>query len=97
MYCTLISIAPKYSLATYFDSGSAEKKNYAEIRGVLDDSLEGYFKKGGAFKDKGECFRDDGKHKLVQARVRVPLCQAAGWQHSGGLLCHASPKRVYPG
>ncbi|KAK1631515.1 hypothetical protein QYE76_005830 [Lolium multiflorum] len=57
-------IAPKYSLATYFDSGSAKKKNYARIRGVLDDALEGYFKKGGAFKEKAECFRDDGKHKF---------------------------------
>ncbi|KAK1628180.1 hypothetical protein QYE76_002495 [Lolium multiflorum] len=63
-YCVLISIAPKYSLATYFDSGSAKKKNYARIRGVLDDALEGYFKKGGAFKEKAECFRDDGKHKF---------------------------------
>jgi hypothetical protein len=63
-YCVLISIAPKYSLATYFDSGSAKKKNYSRIRGVLDDALEGYFKKGGAFKEKAECFRDDGKHKF---------------------------------
>ncbi|KAK1678241.1 hypothetical protein QYE76_039089 [Lolium multiflorum] len=63
-HCVLISIAPKYSLATYFDSGSAKKKNYARIRGVLDDALEGYFKKGGAFKEKAECFRDDGKHKF---------------------------------
>ncbi|KAK1621331.1 hypothetical protein QYE76_026848 [Lolium multiflorum] len=63
-YCVLISIAPKYSLATYFDSGSTKKKNYARIRGVLDDALEGYFKKGGAFKEKAECFRDDGKHKF---------------------------------
>ncbi|KAK1648797.1 hypothetical protein QYE76_066602 [Lolium multiflorum] len=39
-YCTLISISPKYSLATYFDSGSAKRKNYARIRGVLDDALE---------------------------------------------------------
>ncbi|KAK1574567.1 hypothetical protein QYE76_048135 [Lolium multiflorum] len=60
-HCVLISIAPKFSLATYFDS---EKKNYARIRGVLDDALEGYFKKGGAFKEKAECFRDDGKHKF---------------------------------
>ncbi|KAK1665764.1 hypothetical protein QYE76_053923 [Lolium multiflorum] len=63
-HCVLISIAPKFSLATYFDSGSAKKKNYARIRGVLDDALEGYFKKGGAFKEKAECFRDDGKHKF---------------------------------
>ncbi|KAK1643245.1 hypothetical protein QYE76_061050 [Lolium multiflorum] len=31
-HCVLISIAPKFSLATYFDSGSAKKKNYARIR-----------------------------------------------------------------
>ncbi|KAK1677092.1 hypothetical protein QYE76_037940 [Lolium multiflorum] len=71
-YCVLISIAPKYSLATYFDSGSAKKKNYARIRGVLDDALEGYFKKGGAFKEKAECFRDDEMPTYVVYKGRVP-------------------------
>ncbi|KAK1627406.1 hypothetical protein QYE76_001721 [Lolium multiflorum] len=71
-YYVLISIAPKYSLATYFDSGSAKKKNYARIRGVLDDALEGYFKKGGAFKEKEECFRDDEMPTYVVYKGRVP-------------------------
>jgi hypothetical protein len=64
IYCTLISISPRYSFATYFDSGSAKKKNYARIRGVLDDVLEGYSKQGCPFNHKEECFRDDGKHKF---------------------------------
>jgi hypothetical protein len=63
-YCTLIVLAPKYSLATYFDSGNLEKKkNYTIIRGVLDDALEVYAKKGCPFTNKGENVKD-GKHKF---------------------------------
>ena len=61
-YCTLIVLAPRYSLATYFDSGSlTKKKDYTRIRGVLNEALEGYTKKGCTFVDKGECIKD-GKH-----------------------------------
>jgi hypothetical protein len=61
-YCTLIVFSPKFSLATYFDSGSLEmKKNYTRIRGVLDEAVEGYAKKGCPFANKGENF-NDGKH-----------------------------------
>jgi hypothetical protein len=52
-YCTLIIIYTRYSLATYFDSGSARRKNYAKIRSVLDDALDGYAKQGGPFNHKG--------------------------------------------
>jgi hypothetical protein len=76
--CTPISISLKYSIATYFDSGNANKKNYARIRGVLDDALEGYYKKGGAFKDKGGCFRDDGKHKFKHVFEFPCVKQPAG-------------------
>src|SRR3954469_18110766 len=42
-HCTLISLSPKHSHATYFDSGSLEKKkNYNKIKEVLDDALTGY-------------------------------------------------------
>ena len=61
-YCTLIVLAPRYSLATYFDSGSlTKKKDYTRIRVVLNEALEGYAKKGCTFVDKGECIKD-GKH-----------------------------------
>jgi hypothetical protein len=76
-YCTLIIVAPKYSLATYFNSGSLTmKKTYTIIRGVLDDALEGYAKKGCPFANKAEYLRD-GKHVFTHARV--PLRQVAGW------------------
>jgi hypothetical protein len=40
-----------YSVAVYLDSGSeAKTKNYAYIKGVLDDALEGYARKGGDFR-----------------------------------------------
>jgi hypothetical protein len=47
----LILVDPRYSVAIYLDSGSEVKtKNYAYIKGVLDDALEGYTKKGGDFR-----------------------------------------------
>jgi hypothetical protein len=51
IYCTLILVAPRYSVAVYLDSESeAKTKNYAYIKGVLDDALEGYAKKEGNFR-----------------------------------------------
>jgi hypothetical protein len=38
----------------YFDSGSATKKDYGNIRSVLDDALTGYASKGGTFKGAGK-------------------------------------------
>jgi hypothetical protein len=47
----LILVDPTYSVAVYLDSGSeAKTENYAYIKGVLDDALEGYAKKGGDFR-----------------------------------------------
>jgi len=63
-YCTLIVLSPRWSIATYLDSGSL--KDYTRIKGVLDESLEGYAQKGGHFeKDKkGECLTNDNKHRF---------------------------------
>lgn len=75
IYCTLILIHPRYSVATYLDSGSdAKTKNYAYTKGVLDDALEGYAKKGGDFTKGGKC---QGRQTHVQAHNQVPLRQAA--------------------
>jgi hypothetical protein len=63
-YCTLIVLSTRYSLATYFDSGSARRKNYASVRSILDDAIEGYANQGGPFNYKGEAYRDDGRHKF---------------------------------
>ena len=42
-YGTLIALYPRESYALYLDSGSKEKqKNYALIKNVLDDALNGY-------------------------------------------------------
>ncbi|KAI4972757.1 hypothetical protein ZWY2020_003682 [Hordeum vulgare] len=49
-HCTLILLSPKYSVATYFDSDRQSKKDYANIRKVLDDVLPGYAKSGGTFR-----------------------------------------------
>jgi hypothetical protein len=58
----LILVDPRYSIAVYLDSGSeAKTKNYAYIKGVLDDPLEGYAKKGGDFRAGAENVKD-GRH-----------------------------------
>jgi hypothetical protein len=58
----LILVAPRYSVAVYLDSGSeATTKNYAYIKGVLDDALEGYARKGGDFRVGAENVKD-GRH-----------------------------------
>ena len=42
-YGTLIVLYPRESFAMYLDSGSNQKKkNYALIKNVLDDALNGY-------------------------------------------------------
>jgi hypothetical protein len=48
IYCSLISICPRWSQATYFDSSSDTKpmKNYGRIKSVLDDALQFYAKRG---------------------------------------------------
>ena len=58
----MILVAPRYSVAVYLDSGSeAKRKNYAYIKGVLDDALEGYARKGGDFRKGAENVKD-GRH-----------------------------------
>jgi hypothetical protein len=58
----LILVAPRYSVAVYLDSGSeAKTKNYAYIKGVLDDALEGYARKGGDFRAGAKNVKD-GRH-----------------------------------
>jgi hypothetical protein len=56
----LILIALRYSVAIYLDSRSeAKTKNYAYIKGVLDDALEGYAKKGGDLRTGAENVKDN--------------------------------------
>ena len=64
-YCTLIVLSPRWSIATYFDSGNKCKpRNYNRIKGLLDEALEGYAQMGGHFhKEKnGERLTKDNKH-----------------------------------
>lgn len=80
-YCTLIVICTKYSIASYFDSASQKKKkDYTRIRGVLNEALEGYAKKGCPFVNKGECIKDDKhvfKHVLEFPCVKEPATGGA--------------------
>ena len=65
-YCTLVILSPRWSIATYLDSGSlTKKKDYTSIKRVLDDALEGYAQKGGPFEKNGECLtKNTNKHRF---------------------------------
>ncbi|XP_044974785.1 uncharacterized protein LOC123442724, partial [Hordeum vulgare subsp. vulgare] len=45
--CTLILLSLEYSTATYFDSDRQSKKDYTNIKKVLDEALPGYAISGG--------------------------------------------------
>ena len=66
-YCVLIVLSPRWSIATYFDSGSL--KDYTKIKAVLDEALEGYAQKGGHFdvEKNGERFSKEKKHIFSHA------------------------------
>ncbi|KAK1612707.1 hypothetical protein QYE76_036380 [Lolium multiflorum] len=45
--CTLISITPKHSVATYLDADGKSTTDYTNVKAVLDDALNGYVKAKG--------------------------------------------------
>jgi hypothetical protein len=72
----LILVDLRYSVAIYLDSGSAAKtKNYAYIKDVLDDALEGYARKGGDFRKRAKNVKDDRhmfKHVIKFPCIKQP-------------------------
>jgi hypothetical protein len=48
----LINISVKHAQCVYLDSGSATKKNYTNIKAVLDEALTKYARLGGFMKTK---------------------------------------------
>jgi len=76
-YSVLIIIDPKWSMATYFDSGSETKKDYSLVRSVLDEALECYADAKGPFKKNQEFF-SDGKHKFKHVFQFPCVKQPAG-------------------
>ena len=77
-FCVLIVLNPRWSVATYFDSDSRRKKEYTRIKGVLDDAIEGYYQKGGAFENKAEVFTKDNKHRFKHVTEFPCLKQQPG-------------------
>ena len=71
--CTLIILYPKHSHATYFDSGSATKKNYTNIKQVLNDALNCYFLKGNnLIREKLEGTRHVFRHQFEFPYMKQP-------------------------
>ena len=77
-YGTLIVLYLKESFAVYLDSGSNEKKkNYALIRSVLDDALNGYVEEEG-FMERPNKFL--GKH-VFRHKTEFPCVNQAPCGH----------------
>ena len=80
-------MSPKHSQATYFDSGSQEKKkNYDKIKEVLDDALTGYASAEGAtFVRKKLKF---GRHVFTHVTEFPCVKQPAGSQKEAYYALH---------
>lgn len=88
-YCTLIIFCPRDSQATYFDSGSDDKKkDYTNFKMVLDDALEGYFLKGGLFAKGREKFNKEGKHVFTHVTTFPCVKQPPGSQKEAFYAIH---------
>ena len=71
--CVLILLYPQLSHALYLDAGSAEKKDYTNIKGVLDDALNGLAYRHGPLRKpnrrQGKCIFG---HKTVFPSMKKP-------------------------
>ena len=62
-------------MATYFDSDRQSKKDYTNIKKVLDDALPGYAKSGGTFP---RVVRKYGKHMFAHNTMFCCVKQPPG-------------------
>ena len=72
-------------MATYFDSDHQSKKDYTNIKKVLDDVLPGYAKSGGTF--RRPIFRDD-KHMFTHVTMFPCVKQLPGGQKDAYYALH---------
>ncbi|XBH55090.1 hypothetical protein VPH35_077240 [Triticum aestivum] len=84
-HCTLILLSPKYSMATYFDSDRQSKKDYTNIKKVLDDVLPGYARSGGTF---SRPIRRYGKHVFTHNTTFPCIKQPPGGQKDAYYALH---------
>lgn len=78
IYCTLISVYPRLSQATYLDSSSETKpKRWDRIKRVLDLAIQVYATKGGKFSKGGER-KKDGRNICSHATKFPCVKQPAG-------------------
>ena len=62
-------------VATYLDAGSATKRDYSNVRRVLDSALTGYFKAGGNFLREKVVKNMHGWKKLANSH-------SPGWRYT---------------
>ena len=78
-------------MATYFDSDRQSKKDYTNIKKVLDDALPGYAKSGGTFK-RPVCRY--GKHVFTHVTMFPCVKQPPGGQKDAYYALHHMPAIV---
>ena len=72
-------------MATYFDSNHQSKKDYTNIKKVLDDALPGYARSGGTFKRP---VRRYGKHVFTHNTTFPCVKQPPGSQKDAYYALH---------
>ena len=72
-------------MATYFDSDRQSKKDYTNIKKVLDDALPGYTTSGGTFKRP---FRRYGRHVFTHNTMLPCVKQPPGGQKDAYYALH---------
>ena len=72
-------------MATYFDSDRQSKKDYTNVKKVLDDVLPGYAKSGGTFTRP---FRKYGKHVFAHNTTFPCVKQPPGGQKDAYYALH---------
>ena len=85
-YSVLIAVHPKWSTATYLDSGTTPK-DYTRIKGVLNEALEGYAKNGGSFEKKAKRIIDN-THKFYHGTGFHCIKQKSGNVDAFYVLLH---------
>ena len=83
--CTLILLSLKYSTATYFDSDRQSKKDYTNIKKVLDEALPGYAISGGTF---SRTSLRHGKHVFTHNTMFAFIKQPPGSQKDAYYALH---------
>jgi hypothetical protein len=83
IHCTLLVVHPYESEVVYLDSGSANCKDYTEIKGVLDKAFNGFITKADHPIKKQKKYEDASPSSTEPSSAATSrLSQIVGWRSS---------------